>query len=118
MSESSQPSVGRLAEHEAAGFLLRLHPADNVLVALRSIPAGARLRMTGAWLTVEEAVSLGHKVAAQEIPAGGKIIKYGVPIGSATVTIRAGQHVHLHNLRSDYLKTHARGEGEPDERPA
>jgi hypothetical protein len=36
---------------------------------------------------------------------GAKIIKYGVPIGSATCEIAAGDHVHTHNLRSDYLPT-------------
>ena len=31
------------------------------------------------------------------------MIKYGVPIGRATVAIEAGRHVHVHNIGSDYV---------------
>jgi hypothetical protein len=31
------------------------------------------------------------------------VIKFGVPIGSATVPIEAGRHVHVHNIKSDYI---------------
>ena len=74
---------------------LRLHHADNVLtviVATHTIP-------------------LGHKVAARDIAAGEKIIKYGAPIGSATRAIASGEHVHTHNVQSDYIPTFQRGEG-------
>ena len=74
---------------------LRRHPDDNVLTVI----------------VTTEAVPLGHKVAARDIAAGEKIIKYGAPIGSAICAINAGEHVHTHNLRSDYLPTCARGEG-------
>ena len=54
---------------------------------------------------------LGHKVATRAIAAGEKVVKYGAPIGSAMRAIAQGEHVHTHNLRSDYLPTFARGEG-------
>jgi altronate dehydratase len=76
---------------------LRLHPEDNVLTVIAA----------------DGPVPLGHKIAARAIAAGEKIIKYGVPIGSATRAIAAGEHVHTHNLRSDYLPTFARGEEPP-----
>ena len=31
------------------------------------------------------------------------MFKYGVPIGRAKVAIEPGQHVHVHNIRSDYV---------------
>jgi hypothetical protein len=34
------------------------------------------------------------------------VYKCGVPIGSAKETIRAGSHIHLHNLKSDYIATY------------
>jgi hypothetical protein len=37
---------------------------------------------------------------------GDKIIKFGVPIGSATKHIDIGEHIHLHNMKSDYLPTY------------
>lgn len=83
--------------------VIRLDAADNVIVTAAVIAAGETLSVDGRPLTVEQAVPIGHKVAARPIAAGEKIVKYGAPIGSATQAIRPGQLVHTHNLRSDYL---------------
>ncbi|MBQ6163006.1 MAG: altronate dehydratase [Clostridia bacterium] len=40
----------------------------------------------------------GHKYARRDIHAGENVIRYGYPIGTATKEIRAGEHVHCHNL--------------------
>ena len=45
---------------------------------------------------------LGHKLARRPIAPGEKVRKYGAPIGTATRAIAAGEHVHVHNLASDY----------------
>jgi (2R)-sulfolactate sulfo-lyase subunit alpha len=46
-------------------------------------------------------VPLGHKIALRDLAAGERVIKYGVPIGVATRDIRAGEHVHVHNLKGE-----------------
>jgi hypothetical protein len=51
-------------------------------------------------------IAIGHKVAACDIKAGEKVHKCGVPIGSAKEMIPAGCHMHLHNLKSDYIATY------------
>lgn len=90
--------------------LLRISPDDNVLVAVRTLEPGTHIEVDGGDSAVlAEQVGLGHKIAARDIARGGKIIKYGVPIGSATATIKAGETVHLHNMKSDYLPTYLRG---------
>lgn len=88
------------------GVLLRLHATDNVLVATGPVGPGCALASEGGRVDVQTAVTLGHKVAASDIGAGEKIVKYGVPIGSATQDIPAGAHVHVHNMQSDYTPTH------------
>jgi len=45
------------------------------------------------------------------IAQGEKVCKYGCPIGSATRPIEVGQHVHVHNLKSDYFPTFTREPG-------
>lgn len=82
-----------------------------MLTVIRTLEAGERLAIEGVETLVLSRLALGHKVAARAITAGEKIIKYGAPIGSATRDIVPGEHVHTHNLRSDYLQTFARGEG-------
>jgi hypothetical protein len=51
-------------------------------------------------------IAIGHKVAACDIKAGEKVHKCGLPIGSAKEMIPAGSHMHLHNLKSDYIATY------------
>lgn len=92
--------------------LLRLAPQDNVLTALAHFEAGDRLWIEGQQVTLTQRLPFGHKVAARDIAPGEKILKYGAPIGSATQPITRGEHVHTHNLRSDYLPTYLREDQE------
>ena len=85
--------------------LLRLHPADNVLTVIATLEPGQHVWIGEVEIVVPARLPLGHKIAARAIAAGEKIVKYGAPIGSATRAIAAGEHVHTHNLRSDYLPT-------------
>lgn len=86
--------------------LLRLADTDPIAVATRDIDAGETVVVGGVTIVVVAGVPLGHKVALRAIAAGEKIEKYRVPIGSATVAIAAGETVHTHNLRSDYIPTY------------
>ena len=95
---------------------IRIHPADNVAVALCPIPAGTRLSLEGRAVQVREDIPQGHKLALAQIAAGENIIKYGYPIGHAASDIPPGAWVHTHNVR-----TNLSGEVEytyaPDVRP-
>lgn len=42
----------------------------------------------------------GHKIAACDIKKGSDVIKYGYSIGSALEDIKAGDSVHLHNIKT------------------
>jgi len=104
MTKDLPPPVNASADSR----LLRLHPADNVLTVIATLEAGATFRVGETEVTVPSRLPLGHKVAARALEAGEKIVKYGAPIGSATRAIAAGEHVHTHNLKSDYLPTFLR----------
>lgn len=43
----------------------------------------------------------GHKYALCDIKAGETVVKYGNPIGHATVDIKKGEHVHTHNMKTN-----------------
>jgi hypothetical protein len=88
-------------------FLL-LHASDNILIAARHIAAGEVLPMDGGTICPGADVPIGHKLARTALPAGEKVMRYGAPIGSLTQPVAAGDHVHLHNLQSDYIATHDR----------
>ena len=99
-------------DDHAVPVLLQLAPGDNVLIAARRIEPGPRLASSGELIAVTELVELGHKVAARPIAAGERVLRYGMPIGSAVTAISAGAWVHTHNLASDYIVTFAHRGGE------
>jgi len=86
--------------------LLRIHRDDNVLIVVTPLRSGDRDVIDGQEFVFTENIAIGHKVAARELRAGEKVYKCGVPIGSAKEMIPAGAHVHLHNLKSDYISTY------------
>ena len=84
--------------------LISLNPNDNVAVALCDLKAGQEVAlMDGRTLTLLEDIDFGHKVAVYAIVQGEKVLKYGLPIGSATRDIATGEHVHVQNMKSDYI---------------
>ena len=86
--------------------LLLLDERDNVLLACAMLEAGSHIRVEGRQIRLEKAIPLGHKLARRAIAPGARIVKYGAPIGSATAAIAPGQHVHVHNVKSDYTPTY------------
>ncbi|WP_439581505.1 UxaA family hydrolase [Dyadobacter bucti] len=86
--------------------LFKINPLDNVYVVRQTVEEGEKMVIDGRVFTSKKTLGLGHKVAACAIPLGKQVIKFGIPIGSATEDIRFGDHVHLHNLKSDYIPTY------------
>ena len=85
---------------------LRIHPNDNVAVALSEIVSGDRFTVVSDSgeedLRTIDSIPFAHKVAVADIGKGEDIIKYGVPIGFATAVIRCGEWVHQHNTESHF----------------
>jgi (2R)-sulfolactate sulfo-lyase subunit alpha len=79
---------------------------DTVGVAVVDIRAGQTV--SGRALDGKEArgvkalenIPLGHKIALRDFQPGDTVIKYGEDIGRVVQPIRAGQHVHVHNLKT------------------
>ncbi len=93
-------------------YFLRLSAQDNVLVVVKAILEGQELEVEGVKVTAQKTIPFGHKIAARALTAGEKIVKFGMPIGSTTTPISVGEHVHTHNLQSDYIPSFGRpGEG-------
>lgn len=86
-------------------FALKVHPKDNTATVFAAPGKGCRVRVrdsAGAWETLEvkDDIPYGHKIALTEILQGDAIVKYGEVIGQASCAIRAGGHVHVHNVAS------------------
>ncbi|HEY8729468.1 MAG TPA: altronate dehydratase family protein [Acidothermaceae bacterium] len=73
---------------------LKLHHDDDVAVALTDLRDGDEV----LGVRVIDDVAAGHKLALRDLAAGLPVRKYGQVIGLATVPIRSGEAVHVHNL--------------------
>jgi len=85
--------------------LIRIHPADNVAVALEDIHAGDVLELDGLTLTAAEDIARGHKIALRDLSEGEPVIKYGNPIGLTKAPVAVGSWVHVHNVRTGLSET-------------
>ena len=83
---------------------------DNVGVLVRVAKPGENLfgeilgenpdHSEGLRVTARQEIPLGHKIALKDLKAGDTVIKYGEDIGKVVAGIRAGEHVHVHNLKT------------------
>jgi len=80
---------------------IQINPADNVVVAIKDLQAGASLDINGKTIAVLQDIPAGHKVALQDLKEGDLIIKYGAPIGHAREAISAGSWVNETNIKTN-----------------
>ena len=76
---------------------IRIHPKDNVAVALHNIPAGTVFEGVTAMADIPQ----GNKMALTALDANAQVIKYGFSIGHTTAAIAAGAWVHTHNMTTN-----------------
>jgi len=80
--------------------------ADNVGVATVDIKSGEVANglymdnQEGLEMKALQDIPLGHKIALTDITADASVIKYGADIGRVVAEIKAGEHVHTHNLKT------------------
>ncbi|WP_427309727.1 UxaA family hydrolase [Cupriavidus sp. H39] len=80
-----------------------LNPADNVATLLDAGQAGDACALEGerqGRLVLLQDVPFGHKICVADTVAGDTILKYGQVIGRASRAVRAGEHMHVHNIES------------------
>ncbi len=81
---------------QAADIVIRLNAADDVVIARIEIPNGTLLVKENVRANV--LIPAGHKIATRDIAASQPIRRYNQIIGFATRDIKAGDHVHVHNV--------------------
>ena len=73
---------------------VRLSNVDNVVTATKAVTAGVSFEE----INTLQNIPTGHKIATCDIQKGHQVTKYGQCIGYASVEIKAGEHVHTHNV--------------------
>ena len=77
---------------------------DNVAVAIEPITKGETITYLcegqEVTLTAAQDITIYHKLARKDIAKGEPVVKYGEHIGIAGCDIKAGEHVHVHNVEN------------------
>jgi altronate hydrolase len=79
--------------------ILRIHPADSILVALKNLQAGETVEYNGHPYTLKENIPAKHKFYMRDEPAGSEVIMYGVLVGKTARDVIAGSRVSTENLK-------------------
>lgn len=85
-----------------------LHDANDTvaIVVVENVTAGMDLN---AWimdedrtisLKAQQDIPIGHKVALKDMAAGDTVLKYGIDMGKVVAPIKAGEHAHVHNIKT------------------
>ena len=91
---------------QAADLTIRLHPEDDVVIARVELPAGTLVPKESVRVSVR--VPPGHKIAVRDVAKGAPVHRYNQIIGFATQPIKAGDHVHVHNVAmGDFQRDYA-----------
>lgn len=81
--------------------VLKINPADNVVVAIQPQSAGAVITVDDKQIIVLEDVPAGHKIAIADLAEGENVIKYGFPIGHAREAKKAGSWMNENNIKTN-----------------
>lgn len=79
--------------------VLKVHPADNVLVALTPLPKGEKIVYEGEEYITQEIIKAKHKFATVDLAPGDPITMYGVLVGKAQEAIKKGGLISTANVK-------------------
>ncbi len=85
-----------------------LHDAKDTVavVVVEGVKAGTELK---GWIMDEDKttsvqalqdIPIGHKVALRDMKPGDTVWKYGIDMGKVVAPIKAGEHAHVHNIKT------------------
>ena len=79
--------------------VLKVHPDDNVLVALTDLKKGDVISFEGQDYVLQEDIKQKHKFTIEDVAEGGIITMYGVPVGKAAQAVPMGSMINTFNVK-------------------
>ncbi|MBK9570612.1 MAG: altronate dehydratase [Chitinophagaceae bacterium] len=79
--------------------VLKVHPKDNVIVALTNLLKGETVSFEGIAYVLPEDIPAKHKFFMQDMRSGAEVIMYGVLVGKAQKDITKGSRMSTENVK-------------------
>src|SRR5687767_9201007 len=79
--------------------VLKVHPKDNVLVALSNLGKGAVVTYNSEEYTLQNDIPAKHKFFTKDMNTGDEVIMYGVLVGKAQTFIPKGGRMTTENIK-------------------
>jgi altronate hydrolase len=79
-------------------IVLKVHPNDNVIVALTDLNKGQLVLFEGVEYSMQELIPAKHKFYSNDLHVGDEIYMYGVLVGKLQVNVKAGTRMSTENL--------------------
>ena len=79
-------------------IVLKVHPKDNVIVALRDLEQGEKIEFEGSQYVMQERVQAKHKFYTEDLAKGSEVIMYGVLVGKVQYDVKKGGLMTTENL--------------------
>ncbi|SCY41540.1 altronate hydrolase [Nonlabens sp. Hel1_33_55] len=84
--------------------LIKVHPEDNVAVALVDISAGDVISFEDQAIVAVTDVKAKHKISLVDLEEGDKIFMYGVLVGKASLPVAKGAVLTIDNVKHQSAK--------------
>jgi altronate hydrolase len=82
-----------------ANRFLKIHPSDNVLVALVDLKKHETIEYNGLAVTLTDNIPAKHKLTLKALQPDDEIYMYGIVVGKAIQAIPAGGAIGTHNVK-------------------
>lgn len=79
--------------------ILKVHPADNVIVALTDLKQNDTVLYDGDTIVLQDDIQAKHKFTSMPLKAGEEIIMYGVLVGKAQEDLEKGSLITTSNVK-------------------
>ncbi len=106
-----------VAQEVTARTVLQIHPGDNVLVALKDLPASSIVYHQGNEIVLKQTIPAKHKFFINSLNAGQEILMYGVLVGKVAFDVSEGELMTTTNTKHAAGAYHYRAVNRPWQPP-